>query len=175
MSHIEVARTLGIGKSTVTYHAQRLGRRIDKRFCRRYDWEAVQRYYDAGHSVRECQAAFGFSSATWSDAVRRGAILPRPGATPMSQLLVAGVYRGRDNLKLRLVKEGLKTNRRERCGITAWRGEKLTMALHHINGDRLDNRLVNLELLCPNCHSQTDTFAGRNGRKPFDPPELLSA
>jgi hypothetical protein len=39
------------------------------------------------------------------------------------------------------------------------------MALHHINGDRFDNRVENLELLCPNCHSQTDTFGGRNSRR----------
>ena len=36
------------------------------------------------------------------------------------------------------------------------------MALHHINGDRLDNRLENLTLLCPNCHAQTPNFSGRN-------------
>jgi hypothetical protein len=40
----------------------------------------------------------------------------------------------------------------------------LSLALHHRNGDGEDNRLENLELLCPNCHSQTDTFAGRNRR-----------
>jgi hypothetical protein len=36
------------------------------------------------------------------------------------------------------------------------------LALHHINGDNCDDRLENLALLCPNCHSQTENFAGRN-------------
>jgi 5-methylcytosine-specific restriction endonuclease McrA len=39
------------------------------------------------------------------------------------------------------------------------------MALHHINGDGRDNRLENLQFLCPNCHSQTENFAGRNVRR----------
>jgi 5-methylcytosine-specific restriction endonuclease McrA len=82
----------------------------------------------------------------------------------LSELLVAGTYRGRDNLKLRLIKEGVKDSRCERCGLSSWRGLPLSMALHHVNGDRLENRLENLELLCPNCHSQTDTYSGRNNR-----------
>jgi predicted HNH restriction endonuclease len=36
------------------------------------------------------------------------------------------------------------------------------MALHHVNGDGLDNRLENIALLCPNCHSQTPNVSGRN-------------
>ncbi|HWF50270.1 MAG TPA: HNH endonuclease [Solirubrobacteraceae bacterium] len=52
----------------------------------------------------------------------------------------------------------------ERCGLIDWQGDPLTLALHHINGERHDNRLENLMLLCPNCHSRTDTYAGRNGR-----------
>jgi hypothetical protein len=40
----------------------------------------------------------------------------------------------------------------------------LSMALHHMNGDGLDNRLENLALLCPNCHAQTPNFSGRNRR-----------
>jgi DNA-binding CsgD family transcriptional regulator/5-methylcytosine-specific restriction endonuclease McrA len=175
LTKVEIAHALGLAKSTVSYHAARLGVPVDDRAARRYDWQTVQRYYDDGHSVRECMEAFGFSSSSWSHAVRRGAVIPRPSATPMSDLLARGVYRGRSNLKWRLIKEGLKQNRCERCGLTAWLGEPLTMALHHINGDRLDNRLENLELLCPNCHSQTETFAGRNGRRPTSPPELLSA
>lgn len=43
-----------------------------------------------------------------------------------------------------------------------WQGEKLTLQLDHINGVREDNRLKNLRFLCPNCHSQTVTFSGKN-------------
>ena len=43
-------------------------------------------------------------------------------------------------------------------------GRPLELDLHHRNGDRDDNRLENLALLCPNCHRQTDTFGVRNRR-----------
>ncbi len=161
-THVEVARALGVSKATVSYHARRLGKSIDERCARRYDWDAVQLYYDRGHGVRACMEAFGFSAASWSAAVRRGAVVARPQATPIDEMLVADRYRGRHNLKARLLSDGLKENRCERCGIANWRDKPLTLALHHVNGVRNDNRLENLELLCPNCHSQTSTFAGRN-------------
>jgi DNA-binding CsgD family transcriptional regulator/5-methylcytosine-specific restriction endonuclease McrA len=163
--HVEIARALGISKATVSYHAGRLGTSRGEKYALRYDWEAIQDYYDQGHSVRDCVKAFGFSSASWTGAVKRGAVTARPSATPISELLAYGTYRGRENLKLRLIKEGLKEGCCERCGIGKWRGRPVSMALHHINGDRLDNRLENLELLCPNCHSQTDTYSGRNGHR----------
>lgn len=46
-----------------------------------------------------------------------------------------------------------------------WLGKKITLQLDHKNGNREDNRLKNLRLLCPNCHSQTDTYAGKNNLK----------
>jgi DNA-binding CsgD family transcriptional regulator len=165
LSRAEIARSLGLTKATVSYHARRLGVTVDARCARRYDWKAIQRYYDLGHSVRECQAQFGFSMQTWHAAVKRGVITARPAALPMEQLVVAGTYRSRHNLKLRLLKEGLKSRRCEDCGLTEWRERPISFALHHLNGDRYDNRLGNLKLLCPNCHSQTDNFSGRNGRR----------
>ena len=164
MTRTEIARQLGLSKGTVSYHARRLNRQIDERCARRYDWELIQAFYDEGHSVRECMAAFGFSSASWFEAVKRGAVEARPSGMPLEELLAAGTYRGRYHLKARLISTGLKQSRCESCGISEWRGQPITLALHHINGVRDDNRLENLQILCPNCHSQTDTFAGRNGR-----------
>jgi 5-methylcytosine-specific restriction endonuclease McrA len=97
--------------------------------------------------------------------VRRGDIVLRPWVMPIEDLLVVGRKTNRNHLKRRLLGEGLKENHCERCGITQWRGEPLSMQLHHVNGDGSDNRLENLELLCGNCHSQTDTYGGRNGHR----------
>ena len=158
----EIARRLGITPATVSYHRRKLGRPGDGAAARRYDWAVVQAHYDAGHSVRECQAEFGFSRQTWHAAVARGAIVPRAAAMAVELLLAAGVSRSRGHVKRRLLRLGLKEYRCEVCGLSEWRGAPLSLALHHVNGDGQDNRLENLQLLCPNCHSQTENFAGRN-------------
>jgi DNA-binding CsgD family transcriptional regulator/5-methylcytosine-specific restriction endonuclease McrA len=160
---IEIARILGISKSTVSYHARRLGQPIDERCRRRYDWAIVQEFYDEGHSVRDCIREFGFSSQTWHQAMMRGLVTARPAFKPDEEVFARNTHRNRGHLKERLLQAGLKDGTCERCGIAEWRDQAISLALHHINGDRLDNRIENLELLCPNCHSQTDTFSGRNG------------
>jgi 5-methylcytosine-specific restriction endonuclease McrA len=157
----EIARLLGISQGTVGYHKRRLRYPLDERFTRRYDWAAIQAYYDEGHSKRECEREFGFSAWAWSYAVKRGAITSRPHAMPLEELLIKAP-RNRMNIKLRLLGAGLKENRCETCGISEWRDEPLSLELHHRNGERHDNRLENLAILCPNCHSQSDTWGGKN-------------
>jgi DNA-binding CsgD family transcriptional regulator len=166
----EIARLLGLTKQTVSYHARRMGAGVDERFARRYDWELIQRYYDAGHTVRECCAAFGCSSASWHEATRRGALVTRPLAKSLDEILVAGRASNRGYLKQRLIQAGLKQDRCEDCGLVTWRDKPLSLSLHHVNGVRDDNRLENLRLLCPNCHSQTPNFAGRLRRAATAPP-----
>ena len=49
----------------------------------------------------------------------------------------------------------------EKCGLDSWLGEQIPLEIHHINGINTDNRLDNLQLLCPNCHALTNNYRGR--------------
>lgn len=65
-------------------------------------------------------------------------------------------------VKTLIYKMGLKENKCEVCGLTEWQGKPIVCELHHINGDSSDNRIENLIILCPNCHSQTENFRNKN-------------
>lgn len=82
---------------------------------------------------------------------------------PLEQILIKDSEYNRTKLKERLVKEGIKEYKCECCGITEWNRKPISLQLHHINGIHNDNRLSNLQLLCPNCHSQTNNF-GTKGK-----------
>jgi hypothetical protein len=127
---------------------------------RKYDWSEVQAYFDAGHVYAECMAHFGFQADTWTAAVGRGELKARARALPVALMLERKMHRG--SIKRRLLGLGLLSDCCSRCGIREWRGRPLAIHIDHINGVEDDWRLENLRMLCPNCHSQTPTFSGRN-------------
>ena len=65
-------------------------------------------------------------------------------------------------LKNRIIKEKIKENKCEVCGITSWTGKELIMQLDHIDGNPHNHKLENLRMICPNCHCQTPTWCGKN-------------
>jgi predicted nucleic-acid-binding Zn-ribbon protein len=86
---------------------------------------------------------------------------------PMEKILVENSsYLNRSRLKKRLISEGVFKYKCVKCGNEGeWLKKKLSLTLEHKNGVFNDNRMENLCFLCPNCHSQTKTFAGRNKKE----------
>lgn len=80
---------------------------------------------------------------------------------PLCEFLVQNSNCSRSHLKKRLIKEGILEYKCSECNIKEWQNLPIALQLDHINGVPDDNRLCNLRLLCPNCHSQTKNFGGR--------------
>lgn len=77
-------------------------------------------------------------------------------------LVENSTYTNSNHLRLRLLQEKIKLPICENCLNSIWYNNKIPLELHHINGNKHDNRIENLQLLCPNCHAITDNYRGRN-------------
>jgi Zn finger protein HypA/HybF involved in hydrogenase expression len=84
---------------------------------------------------------------------------------PLEDILIENSDYHSHKLKLRLIKEGIKEHKCEKCNLTEWLGKSIPIELEHRNGNSRDHRFENLEILCPNCHAQTDTYKSKNKRK----------
>ena len=87
---------------------------------------------------------------------------PIKQARPIEEILVNNsTFINSNHLRERLLESGLKEARCEYCGLTEWQGRPIRLEVHHINANHKDNRLENLQILCPNCHSLTDNYRGK--------------
>lgn len=100
-----------------------------------------------------------FTGKAWNQGLKYKVVVL---AKPLQEILKENILYPSYKLKLRLIKEGLKEEKCECCGNTEWLGQPIKLELHHINGNHNDNRLENLQLLCPNCHAYTDNYRGKN-------------
>ena len=136
----------------------------DRRY--KHDWPAIRAYYEAGHTILECQKKFGFYNITWRRAVVRGAIVSRPAASvpkPLAAMMVRNSSYSRANLKRQILQQKLIPYACAVCGQKpVWKGKPLVLILDHENGVNDDHRRENLRFVCPNCGSQLPTFAARN-------------
>jgi Zn finger protein HypA/HybF involved in hydrogenase expression len=85
---------------------------------------------------------------------------------PLSDILVENSSYDKNHLKHRLIDEGILENKCKECGLEKeWNNKKISLQIDHINGNVKDHRIENLRIICPNCHSQTENFAGKKLRK----------
>lgn len=87
-------------------------------------------------------------------------------STFLERLENGNIFKKSSQLLNLLVIFEVKAYKCEQCGLSEWNGKYIRLELHHKDGNNKNNRLDNLEILCPNCHSQTDNFRFRN-RKTF--------
>jgi hypothetical protein len=87
---------------------------------------------------------------------------PVQPAKPIEYFLTKGSNHNTSHLKKRLIKENLLEEKCSCCNGTTWLDQPIPLELDHIDGDRFNNLLDNLRLLCPNCHALTPTYRGKN-------------
>ena len=97
----------------------------------------------------------------------KGAAKPRPKARiPLDKIFSNEHHMSGNRIKRKLLDEGLIENKCEICGLLPmWNDKPLVLQLDHIDGNNANNARNNLRLLCPNCHTQTDTFSRGKWKK----------
>jgi 5-methylcytosine-specific restriction endonuclease McrA len=101
------------------------------------------------------------------EADRHGLYVPMTKGQPGKKFELKDILDGKhpqyptSKITPRLIKEGLKKYQCESCGITEYNEKPISLELNHIDGNSGNHCLENLELLCPNCHSQTETYRSK--------------
>lgn len=94
----------------------------------------------------------------------------------IEDIFVENSIYSRKNAKEYILRHKLIPYKCSICGNEGqWQGQQLVLQLDHINGINNDHRLENLRFLCPNCHSQTENYSGKNSKKEINNEDILKA
>ena len=115
---------------------------------------------NARNTVKRRIAELGIDITHWADNTKNAHAVV---LTPHDEYFAQNTPHSGGHIRERLIKYHLIPYQCAFCGNTgSWNDRELVLQVDHINGDHNDNRIENLRFLCPNCHSQTNTFAGKN-------------
>lgn len=132
-SLVDIAKNIGLVSDDTT--------KINARICRNIQKFIKENNLDISHFRHSSKGGFGFTRSD-EDVFSKNSVV--------SQFTVKKRY-------IEKVKYECAT-----CFISSWQGSKISLQLDHIDGDNKNNLMSNLRLLCPNCHSQTETFGSKN-------------
>lgn len=166
VTYSKITEITGRSKATISYHAKKIGLSTP-RDTKSYDWREINSFYQECKSPTKTIKSYGMSNRTFDKALKRGDLTWVDPKIPLEELLKREKT-SRQHLKSRLKDADLLEQKCAICGITEWLNKELSLHLDHINGKKNDNKLENLRLLCPNCHSQTPTYGGKNKGKGID-------
>jgi len=111
---------------------------------------------------------FGLQTSHFTGMNLTGRKLPLRRKT-LAEYLLKGSFIHSFRLKRYLLEQKVLEPVCSDCGLSSWRGRPIPLELDHRNGDRHDNELANLRLLCPNCHALTPTYRGKNRGRSIAP------
>lgn len=182
VSYNKICQVLGVSKSTVAYHANMQGISKGKKFERgTYDWKQIQQEYDSGLCNRELSIKLNIPTRVIREAIKDGRLIVDhyrkcKDPTIMDKIPSEVLFKENSNHDSSVARKYvIKYNllpyycSNQSCMLfnvsPVWCGNVISLHLDHINGNNRDHRLLNLRWLCPNCHSQTPTYAGKNKKK----------
>lgn len=127
------------------------------------------------NTMSKAAASLGLHFNTFSRKAKKlNVYKPNQGAkgcskpSPKSKIPINEILNGdhpyyqTNKLRKRLILEGIKEEKCEICKISEWNNKKVSFELDHIDGNRFNHNLNNLRIICPNCHSQTKHYRGKN-------------